>query len=174
MNTDDSTSDAGGATSDTPEQKLTKIRGWLLVLCIILFPHIITSALLLIKSLPFVISLSVETLRLVTQAVMLVGHSTGLILIFKRNRYTPAYFTLYVPLLLLLTLADPDLAATQMANAEILGRQPLEGAAAVARVASLAVTVLIWAYWLRSKRVRAVFGSVGLGALRRSASGIAK
>jgi len=168
MNTDGPVGDVGVVTDDASKQDLSKIRGWLLVICIVLVPHIVTSALLLTRSMPIVISLSVETLRIVTQAVMLVGHITGLILIVRRNRYTPAYFTLYLPLLLLLTLADPDLAATQMANAELLGTQPLEGAA-VARVASLFVTVIVWAYWLRSKRVRTVFGSVGLAALRRPA-----
>ena len=161
--------------------ELATIRGWLLLFAIILVPHIVTSAVILAHSWPFVPMpdveqdlRAVERLRSGTQAVIFIGNSVGLALLSTRNRYAPAYFTLYLPLLVLLFMADPDTIATQVAYAERLGlfdaaeRAKNMTEARTRTVLSLSVTAVAFGYWLRSRRVYAVFGSTGLGGLWRS------
>jgi hypothetical protein len=117
--------------------------------------------------------LGVERIRILTQAVILIGHTIGLVLIVTRNRYTPTYFTLYLPLLVLIFFADPNTVATQVIYAERLGlstaaeRVKSGGQAVTRTVFALSATAVVFVYWLKSKRVRAVFGSTGLEALRR-------
>lgn len=151
------------------------VGGWLLVICVLLVPHILNSALILANSAPFIREavadrdVGVETLRLVTLAVMFLGHSSGLLLIVSRHRFTPAYFTLYVPLLLVLFFVDPDPGATARSYAERLGLAYPEGAGTfiVQLTVSLAASALFFGYWLRSERVRRTFGSNGLETFRQ-------
>ena len=182
MDSDALAGDTDTAPLDTQEQKLNKIRGWLLVFFIMLIPHTPQSLMLVIKEWPIVFDadpsysmLRVETLRLVTHVVMFLGHSMSLVLIVTRNRYTPAFITVYLALLFFLTIVDPDIAATQVANIETLGisNPPDASFLAGARWVGIATAPILWGYWLRSKRVRAVFGSVGLGVFRRSTRGAA-
>jgi len=171
-------SEIEGGVESGAVKPLAKVRGWLLVFTVLLIPHIVLSALILVNSwpLPAGASLSppgwgIEHLRLITQLITLVGHTTGVALIVIRHRYAPAFFTLYIPVLFLLFLLDPDIMATQVAHAERLG---FEGAsdpdlgpaqAQVRTIFSLVLSVVVWGYWLRSKRVEAVFGRNGLGFL---------
>ena len=154
------------------------VRGWLLLFTLGLIPHIILSAAYAMASWDLVggganvTELRLERMRLVSSMAVLVGHATGVLLILTRNRYTPAFFSLYLPLLLLFVALDPDTIATQVAQAERLGVERVEGSRAQAAVRTvLAVSLgIAWiVYWFRSARVRAVFGSTGLGALRRFA-----
>ena len=96
-----------------------------------------------------------------------------------RSRFAPAFFTLYIPFGLVLFLIDPDPAATRVAYGEaagnLLGRPNLvtvvESSFALALTAGFTAMALGLGYWLRSKRVKAVFGSTGLGLFRRDGSG---
>jgi hypothetical protein len=158
---------------------LTRIRGWLLVFCIMLVPHIVLAPLILIQSWPIVSApsadpsiVSLERTRMLTQAVILIGNSVGLALILTRSRYAPAYFTVYLLLSPLLILADPDTIATQVEHARRLGLShgaddSTGRAQAVMRTTFALLATGAWlGYWLESKRVRAVFGSAGLEAVR--------
>lgn len=153
------------------------IGGWLLLVCIVLVPHILNSPLILAKSLPFLrdagvgLDMRVEALRLVTLVVVFLGNSCGLLLILTRHRFTPAYFTFYVPLLVGLFLLDPDPGLTARSYAQRLGvtYPNAPGSFVVHVTIALAASALFFGYWLRSERVRRTFGSNGIEILRHRA-----
>ncbi len=172
----------GGAQRD-----LSKVRGWLLLFAVALVPHTVWSVVFLTNS-EFFAVVAAEPSRLVNVVTQLVGGLSGLVLIMTRSRFAPAFFTLYFPFGLVVFLMDPDPAATRVAYAEVLvnlvwGNPDLvvaEIESAVAEIESsyaLALTVgftsmaLALGYMLRSKRVKAVFGSTGLGVFRKNTGG---
>ncbi len=144
---------------------LSKIRGWLLVCVLILVPHGVGAILLLLLLDSTALGGTLGTATLVVTAA---GNLSGILLVLSRNRIAPAFFTLYLPALLVLNLSDPDLLGTFNARLAAVGAS---GELAAAQLwALLAVNIVIVAlmegYWMRSERVRAVFGTRGLGLLR--------
>jgi hypothetical protein len=115
---------------------------------------------------------TVEWNRLGLSAVMFLGNGVGLLLLLTRNRFTPAFFSLYLGLSIPLPFADPDIFATQVVQLRRLGLATQAAShtrteTLVGIVLSLGVSLIWLAYWLRSRRVREVFGSVGLQSVRR-------
>ncbi len=165
----------GGAQRD-----LSKVRGWLLLFAVALVPHTVWSVLFLTNS-EFFAVVAAEPSRLVSVVTQLVGGLSGLVLIMTRSRFAPAFFTLYFPFGLVVFLMDPDPAATRVAYAEVLGNlvlgNPDPVVAEIESSYALALTVgftgmaLGLGYMLRSKRVKAVFGSTGLGVFRKDKGG---
>jgi hypothetical protein len=100
--------------------------------------------------------------------VTAVGNLSGIYLILSRNRVAPAFFTLYPPLLVVLTLLEPNLLAT--ANARLAAVGSTDQLSSIQLTALMGVNVVIVAlmvgYFVRSERVHAVFGTRGLHLLR--------
>jgi hypothetical protein len=166
-----------GAASET--STLAGIRGWLLAFAIWIALGVPLSAVTLASfpSVAWGISFypsawGAEHLRLLFPAVIFVGHTIGLVLIGMRQRYAPAFFTLYLPLLALLLIVDP---LRELVYLEWIGFEfavhpdglseikPLLIAKLLGRLAILGVAT---AYWLHSQRVKTVFGSKGLDVFR--------
>jgi uncharacterized membrane protein YhaH (DUF805 family) len=153
------------------------IRGWLLVFCVMLVPHIVSSALLLMAygRNGLASGGAPPRLEVLQLTLTLVGHSVGLALILARSRYAPAYFVLYTSLLLLLVVADPDPTATYVRRLHAMGasREAAEDHTRAVRgmVVSLAASAVALGYWVRSERVMKVFGSTGLQIFRRHSTG---
>lgn len=153
------------------------IGGGLIVMCLLLVPHVLNSAWILANSLPVITNLprnifSVETLRVVTLTATMVGNLAGLTMIVTRNRFTPAFFTIYLPLVLLLFFADPDPGATVRDHAQRIGYEYSadKGLSVPHVILAFGSTAIVFGYWLRSQRVRRTFGSTGLEILRRRGS----
>jgi len=150
---------------------LHKIRGWLLLFTILLVPHAVGSLALLLRQLQTgTLNSGPALLGAVTLGVTAVGNFTGLALILRRSPTAPAYFTLYLPLLVVLFFLDPDPVATINARLTSLGSPgPVTAVQlGVLIVVNLVLVVLSVAYWSKSMRVEAVFGSRGLSLLRRT------
>jgi len=150
----------------------------LLLFAVALVPHTVYSVLFLTNS-EFFAVVAAEPGRLVNVVTQLVGGLSGLVLIMTRSRFAPAFFTLYIPFGLVLFLIDPDPAATRVAYAEVLGNllgnpdlvAEIESSYALALTVGFTGMALGLGYMLRSKRVKAVFGSTGLGVFRRDKGG---
>ena len=101
-----------------------------------------------------------------------VGNLLGVFLILRRHQAAPVYFSLYLPFIVLLYLLDPDPVATANARLASIGAEPDFTANHLAVILTLNVVLVAGcvAYWSRSKRVKAVFGTTGLALLRRSQS----
>lgn len=161
--------------SDSSPQQREAIGGWLLLICIVLVPHILNSALILAKSPAFLrdagvdLNVGVEAHRLVMLSMNVIGNATGLILIAKRHRFTPAFFTIFIPLACALFFLDPDPIQTVKSYAQRIGFTYSEAPASfiVHATISFGSSTLILGYWMRSERVRRTFGSNGLEILRR-------
>lgn len=128
---------------------------------LLLLPHGVGSLVLL--SSPAIHA--VETgLGSVTLLVTGAGNLLGFFLILRRHPITPSYFSLYLPLLLALNLLNPDLVGTANGRLAAMGSTDVFAPAQIWGV--LAVNVVLVAaavgYWMRSKRVLAVFGTRGL------------
>lgn len=147
------------------------VRGWLLLFTLGLLPHLALSGAYLADAMR---SRTAGGPWLVLATLTLVGHGTGLALILRRHRLAPAFFTLYLPLSIAAALLTPGVGAAQAEEAVRLGmidpsEQARVAASAPGRIAlAVAVGALCLGYWLKSRRVRATFGSTGLKALRRS------
>jgi hypothetical protein len=109
------------------------------------------------------------TLGLVTLVVIAVGNLSGIFPVLWRSRIAPVFFTVYPVFLLVLTLLDSDLLGT--ANSRLAAVGATSGVGAVSLAILLAVNVaivtLMVGYWVKSERVLAVFGTRGLGLLRK-------
>ena len=143
------------------DQDLNRIRGWLLLFLLLLVPHGVGSWVLLL--LPD-IRAAETALGIATLLVTGAGNLTGFLLIVQRRRITPAFFSLYLPLLLALNLLNPDLVGTANARLAAMGStgefaaDRIWGAIAVNAV----LVVVAVGYWMKSQRVLAVFGSRGI------------
>lgn len=149
---------------------LAKVRGWLLVFTILLLPHGVGAPFLLSRQLSMGPPVSgPEVLALASLAVTAFGNLAGVFLVLTRNRMAPAFFTIYLPLLMCLLLLDPDPIATANARLAALGssEEMTPGRMWFVGVMNFALVVLMVAYWVRAKRVQAVFGTRGLALLRR-------
>ena len=154
---------------------LTTIRGWLLGFCILLFPHTFQAAVFLVRywQVDYPPSVAPHAHEIVATVIMLVGSTLGYLLIVTRNRFTPAFFVLYLPFAFVLLLADPHPIATYVARLHRFGYSNMTHVAqdrmqgTIVYAASSVAIIVTTAYWVRSERVRAVFGSNGLRALRR-------
>ncbi len=163
----------GGSQKD-----LNKIRGWLLIFAVALVPHTVVAIFILTNSGLLAVA-TAEPMRMVNLVVQMVGGLSGLVLILTRSRVAPAFFTLYIPLLVVIVLLDPNLAATRVAYGEALGdllgdpdiAVEIENSFGLGLTLSITSTALAFGYILRSRRVKAVFGSTGLGLFRRDEIG---
>jgi hypothetical protein len=154
---------------------LAGIRGWLLAFAIWIALGVPISAVTLASSPSVASGISfhpsawgAEHLLLVFPAVIIVGHSIGLVLIAMRQRYAPAFFTLYLPLLALLLVVHPlkELVYLEWIGFEYNSHQDglfeIKALLVAKLLGRLAILGVATAYWLRSQRVETVFGSKGL------------
>jgi hypothetical protein len=113
----------------------------------------------------------IHGLGLVLLVVTAAGNLSGICLILSRNRVAPAFFTLYPPLLVVLTLLlEPNLLETVNARLAAIGStDQLSSIQLMALMAvNVVIVVLMVGYFVRSERVQAVFGTRGLQLLRPS------
>jgi hypothetical protein len=147
------------------------IEGWLLFFTVGLVPHFLLSGSRILAAVRGAADAGGP--GLVLAIVSFVGHGVGLLLIVRRHRLAPVYFCCYQPLLIVLALLTPGLATLQATEAVRLGminsteQIRFLGSALVRNALVLAVTGLWLWYWVRSRRVRATFGSAGMEALTR-------
>lgn len=150
------------------------IGGWLLVFTVGLVPHLVLSGRHIAAALQG--APGTGGLFGALAVLTLVGHGLGLLLIVRRHRFAPAFFTLYLPLAIAAAVLTPEVGTLQAAEA---GRLGIADAAAQARMVAsatvrIAVGVLVAAlwigYWARSRRIRATFGSTGLEAFRQTSA----
>ena len=154
---------------------LSRVRGWLLLFAVALVPHLVIAIVILTHS----GLMDLTVFGWINLVVQLIGGSAGLVLIIARSRVAPAYFTLYIPFLVVLFLLDPDPLATRVAYMEVLGDvvgdpsivDEAESTFGLGLSGSIVSSALAWGYMQRSKRVKAVFGSTGLGLFRGEGSG---
>jgi hypothetical protein len=166
------------SATTAPVLDLNRIRGWLLLFAVALIPHIVLGVLNAFGSWQALTlpsgtgSETAEWLRFVASSTVALGNTAGLLLILTRHRYAPAYFTLYLPCLFLLFFIDPDPLMTQAIYERRLGlASPTDlrrahNRAVVRTALSVSMSLAWLVYWIRSRRVRAVFGSTGLGIVR--------
>jgi hypothetical protein len=158
---------AEGEVLTVTDKNLNRVRGWLLVFVVILVPHGVRATLMLFS--PEL--RSVETsMGLATLGVTAIGNLLGIALILSKHRWAPAFITLYLPLLLVLNLLNPDLVGTVNARMGALGSTGEVGPLVVVGLLAVNVVMIaVWVgYWTKSQRVQAVFGSRGLHLLRKS------
>jgi hypothetical protein len=157
----------GGEGSAVTDKNLNRVRGWLLVFVVILVPHGVRATLMLFS--PEL--RSVETpLGLATLGVTAIGNLLSIALVLSKHRWAPAFITLYLPLLLVLNLLNPDLVGTVNARMGAAGSTGEVGPLFVFGLLAMNLLMIaVWVgYWMKSERVQAVFGSRGLQLLRKS------
>lgn len=161
--------------TEASKQELDKIRGWLLLWVIVLIPHGVGAPILLVRQL----SQSgwgpeSDSLGLALLVFGGIGNLAGIFLILTRSRIAPAFFTLYPPLLLVLTLSAGDLTGTieaRLAAQGISAELSTPVLLGVLLILNVVLAGLSVGYWSRSRRVQAVFGTRGLRLLRSLDSG---
>ena len=138
-----------------------KVRGWLVVFLVVLVFHGLTSlAALFVPGLRAMAGVRGSDLMILGCSA--VGSLAGIFLILTRNRAAPLFFTVYPPLLLGVNLVLPGFRdAVHARLGAILGDADLTGSIAV----DVVLAGVVVAYWARSRRVEAVFGSRGLQLL---------
>lgn len=146
--------------------------GWTLVCAFLLMPSGLMSLVALF--LPHLRNAAgIHGFALVLLALTAVGNLGGACLVFRRSRVAPAFFTLYLPVMLFMNLLLPDLLGTMNRRLAAFGSAPdLEwgGLAAVMAVNAVVVLAMVL-YWGRSRRVESVFGSRGLAILSWASGG---
>lgn len=150
----------------SPED-LGKIRGWLLVMVVILIPHGV-GGLMALFSPEFRTAAQIGSNGMALLVFTVVGNLAGILLIFTRHRLAPVFFTVYLPILFGSIFLERDLLASVNARLGALGSPDRlsQLQLVVLLVMNAAIAVLMIGYWTRSRRVRAVFGTTGLELLR--------
>jgi hypothetical protein len=150
----------------SPED-LGKVRGWLILMVVVLIPHGVGGVMALFSP-EFRAAAQIGSSGLALLVFTVVGNLAGILLIVTRSRVAPVFFTLYLPILFGSIFLERNLLTSVNARLAALGSTGrLSEMQLVALLAANAVIgVLMVGYWVRSKRVRAVFGTTGLDLLR--------